>query len=105
MAIGATKSYGGPDKFPGPMSLVSHVEMFAFKEFAWGDCLGGDSCCNSANPCKEGEGDCDNDSQCAGTLVCGTDNCRRGPLGHIGRFDENDDCCVPPMMMGGPSDK
>ena len=22
-----------------------------------------------------GEGDCDSDSQCAGDLVCGTDNC------------------------------
>ena len=32
-------------------------------------------CCTSSAPCAMGEGDCDNDSQCAGDLVCGTDNC------------------------------
>ena len=34
------------------------------------------SCCTASNPCAIGEGDCDNDSQCAGDLVCGTDNCQ-----------------------------
>ena len=72
------------------------------------DCLGGDSCCTGSKPCGEGEGDCDEDSQCEGDLVCGTDNCRRGPLGQLGNFEVDDDCCEranpTTMMMGGPSD-
>ena len=32
-------------------------------------------CCTSSSPCALGEGDCDNDSDCNGNLVCGTDNC------------------------------
>ena len=34
------------------------------------------TCCTNNGPCAMGEGDCDNDSECAGNLVCGTDNCR-----------------------------
>ena len=29
--------------------------------------------------CKEGEGGCNLDSECEGTLVCGTNNCPTGP--------------------------
>ena len=32
-------------------------------------------CCTTQNPCGKGEGDCDEDNQCLGDLVCGTDNC------------------------------
>ena len=35
-----------------------------------------------------GEGDCDHEQDCAGNLVCGSDNCR-GP-----GFDRDDDCCM-----------
>jgi len=49
-------------------------------------CTGGDSCCDG-RVCGIGEGDCDRDSQCAGNLKCGTDNC-------VGKgFDSTDDCC------------
>ena len=34
------------------------------------------SCCTSSNPCGVDEGDCDKDSDCAGNLVCGTNNCK-----------------------------
>ncbi len=36
-------------------------------------CYSGDNdCCNSLNKCKEGEGDCDQDSDCKGLGVfCG----------------------------------
>jgi hypothetical protein len=45
----------------------------AFNEFAPDTAY-----CNDPNfPCDLGEGDCDNDSQCKGGLVCGSDN---GPL-------------------------
>ena len=33
------------------------------------------SCCTALQPCGYGGGDCDNDDECAGSLVCGTDNC------------------------------
>ena len=43
-------------------------------------CKGGsrpeiEHCCTSTNPCKLNEGDCDDDTQCDGDLVCGTNNC------------------------------
>lgn len=40
-------------------------------------CRGGTSCCGKGDLklCVEGEGDCDDDEQCAGLLECGTDNC------------------------------
>jgi len=43
-----------------------------------------DGCCTKETPCNLGEGDCDTDQQCAGSLVCGTDNCPWG---------DEDDCC------------
>ena len=42
--------------------------------------------CSQDVPCNNGEGDCDDDSECAGQLVCGTDNCENGPRGL--------DCCT-----------
>ena len=44
------------------------------------------STCSLDSPCPHGEGDCDNNSDCAGSLVCGTDNCESGPRGL--------DCCT-----------
>jgi len=49
-------------------------------------CHGTDNgCCTADQPCKIGDGDCDLDNQCAGDLVCGTDNCPWG---------DGDDCCM-----------
>ena len=48
-------------------------------------------CCTEANPCVEGDGDCDNDKQCVGSLVCGRHNC-----GGKAPFDNADDCCMRP---------
>ena len=42
-------------------------------------------CCTKDNPCGKGDGDCDNDSECAGDLVCGRNNCKWGGY---------DDCCI-----------
>ena len=49
---------------------------------------GGWSCCTTTNQCGIGEGDCDNDSQCSGSLKCGTDNCDTA----VG-FPSAYDCC------------
>ena len=38
-------------------------------------CRGGDQCCRPDNQCGEGAGDCDTDQDCAGLLVCGSNNC------------------------------
>ena len=47
------------------------------------------ACCTALQPCEYGEGDCDNDGECAGSLVCGTNNCG-------GIFDSGADCCIHP---------
>jgi len=44
-----------------------------------------DGCCTESSPCFLDDGDCDNDKQCHGSLVCGSDNCAWGG---------SDDCCM-----------
>jgi len=61
-------------------------------------CSGGDSCCSEGSPCGIGEGDCDNDEQCAGDLQCGKDNCNKRSVG----FDSTDDCCEADCPRGCP---
>ena len=41
--------------------------------------------------CKEGEGDCDDDAECEGELVCGINNCAWNST-----FD---DCCANPGKL------
>ena len=45
-------------------------------------------CCDDSHPCLEGQGDCDNDAECLGVLVCGADNCDRSKFPTIGT-----NCC------------
>ena len=51
-------------------------------------------CCTMDQPCDEGEGDCKDDFECSGDLVCGNNNCQQ--FGNI--FHEKDDCCTKPGM-------
>jgi len=44
-------------------------------------------CCTSKKKCGMGDGDCDKDSDCIGSLVCGTDNCPK-------RWGKTKDCCT-----------
>lgn len=55
-------------------------------------------CCTSETPCSEGEGDCDSNSDCRGSLVCGHNNCPKKA------FDWNygDDCCFSWEDKPGP---
>ena len=48
------------------------------------------TCCTIDSKCEEGEGDCDNNSECIGDLVCGTDNCLGSEHPQLG------DCCEKP---------
>ena len=63
-------------------------------------CNGDGSCCTSSNRCGIGEGDCDEDNDCYGSLVCNNDlnNCAWGG---------NDDCCTPakPLHVPGNANK
>ena len=52
---------------------------------------GGGSCCSSSNQCLEGEGDCDDNVDCKGNLICGDNNCNQ-TLGFGSEFD----CCYNP---------
>ena len=72
-------------------------------------CDGGDACCTSRpEKCGIDEGDCDDDAECAGNLICGQNNCGGRP-----GFDDTDDCCeignvkffiFPPKMAKGRVD-
>lgn len=54
-------------------------------------CRGGNSCCTYYNKCGSGEGDCDRNSDCKGSLYCGTNNC----AWKWSSFDSwTDDCCT-----------
>ena len=78
------------DPSPGDSSVrLMVVEEVLDSLKMW--CRGGDGCCGTSSTrlCQEGEGDCDEDAQCAGVLQCGTDNCPTSG----GHWDDTDDCC------------
>ena len=57
------------------------------------DCRGkseGDSCCSPTEPCGLWGGDCNSDSDCAGGLVCGSNNCNL----MFPSASSTSDCCV-----------
>jgi len=55
-----------------------------WEKFSW-------KCCTKDTPCGVGEGDCDNDGECAGPLECGKNNCPVEFNAKVGR--NKPDCC------------
>ena len=51
-------------------------------------------CCSGDQPCSEGEGDCDFDSDCAGLLFCGSDNCLIYHSSLESLWESSADCCT-----------
>jgi len=66
--------------------IASGFLLFGCTAQAPQPCKGDDDCCNGRQ-CGINEGDCDSDIHCAGTLICGNDNCEGDG------FDGTDDCC------------
>ena len=52
------------------------------------------NCCTSSNQCNVGGGDCDSDSECAGSLTCGSNNCRRDHSSSGSNWSGSADCCT-----------
>ena len=55
------------------------------------------NCCTPDKPCGLGGGDCDEDEDCKGDLICGlrqlnSNNCVNEPDGI--EWPDNDDCCI-----------
>ena len=53
------------------------------------------SCCSSVRQCNVGGGDCDDDSECHGDLVCGSDNCKAEFSVGGSSWAGTADCCKP----------
>ena len=51
------------------------------------------SCCAHDDPCYEGGGDCDRDSDCIGSLKCGNNNCRNEFSSDGSNWSSAADCC------------
>ena len=58
-----------------------------WEKFSW-------ACCTKKDPCYVDEGDCDNDDECAGDLVCGKNNCP--DTFTVRRGKNRPDCCMKP---------
>ena len=52
------------------------------------------SCCTASRPCNVGGGDCDQDSDCAGNLKCGSDNCQTDFPLQGSNWATTADCCI-----------
>ena len=63
-------------------------------------CMGSDNCCSDKKPCGLHEGNCYDDSDCSGNLVCGDKNCFE-LWGYQMDFKEQSNCCQEPIPVDG----
>ena len=84
---------------PAPTKRPSHVaptlDLF----------YGGKDYCTPSNPCRRCQGDCDNDTDCMGNLVCHQrfNDADPPPPGCSGTtWDDADSCVDPNLFYGGP---
>ena len=78
-------------------TVVEVIQMCSINTITYH--LAGEDCCLAARDgprqCEESEGDCSRDSDCAGLLVCGQDNCISQFGAQPGElYDYGDDCCT-----------
>ena len=72
---------------PPPPKSKAACNPATWKKFTW-------NCCTKKDPCYEGEGDCDFDSECAEGLVCAKNSCPPTFTARFGR--SKPDCCAKP---------
>jgi hypothetical protein len=65
---------------------------YMFLEIVYFDALNPN---NLNHLCGENEGDCDDDLDCVGNLLCGTNNCLN--IEPLDNFSSNHDCCYNPL--------
>ena len=63
-------------------------------------CMGSDNCCNRLGSCGLHEGNCYDDSDCSGDLICGDKNCFE-LWGYQMDFKEWSNCCQNPIPVDG----
>ena len=98
---------------------VLYLALVALTSSQSYECCSGDECCSGKDSgcgggnLKIGDGDCDSDSNCAGDLRCGHDNCAREehrwegfdiscwPQLDLSGWDKTDDCCCRDDGEGG----
>ena len=78
------------DNFPSTHDCCFDPQCNGNQEHTW-------NCCSSTDGvlCGENEGDCDNDLDCVGNLLCGTKNCLN--IDPLDNFTSNHDCCYNPL--------
>lgn len=77
-----------PTKYPTKAPVVTNAPTYE-------RCSAGQKdmdCCDSQNPCNYGQGDCDSDSDCYGSLVCKKESCDWNVPGIYRKVKA--DCCA-----------
>ena len=76
------------------IAVIYFLSIVKYDERCHGNPVTVSACCSIANQCQLGGGDCDNDSDCAGNLICGVNNCRRDFETNGTKWNWYDDCCT-----------
>jgi hypothetical protein len=76
-----------------PMFLITSVPV-AESSTCDGDGSTNFDCCTNDAPCVKGNGDCDFDTDCAGDLYCGEDNCLLYHSTLNSAWETTADCCT-----------